>query len=222
MFGPRLPTRADGFGTRTMGGLHQAGSSSCLQVVVTQQPKWSSQRTVLRYGRPPASTSTARDHPQADGRSRRRCPPQQPQPEADWHGTPAVEHVRVGGSGCQGDSGGDMRRMQLSLRAEVQREFSQSHVCSALSLIDLLRLALASDDAALGSAAASVNSRRLAELLRSTCHDELVRAALGRVQSTLCRMQMLKYRRLSCDCVTRSRSPMCLRRTAWSKVAHGS
>ena len=149
----------------------------------------------------------ARDHPQAGGRSRRRCPPQQPQPEADWHGTPAVEHARVGGSGCQGDSGGDMRRMQLSLRAECQRKFSQSHVCSALSLIDLLRLALASDDAALGSAAASVNSRRLAELLRSTCHDELVRAALGRMQSTLCRMQMLKYRRLSCDCVTRSRSP---------------
>ena len=63
---------------------------------------------------------------------------------------------------------------------------------------DLLGLAIASDDAALGSAAASVKSRRLAELLRSTCLDELARAALGRMQSTLCRMQMLKYRRLSC------------------------
>ena len=60
-----------------------------------------SQRTVLRYGCHPASTSTARDHPQAGGRSRRRCPPQQPQPEADWHGAPAVEHARVGGSGIE-------------------------------------------------------------------------------------------------------------------------
>ena len=68
-----------------------------------------SQRTVLRYGCHPASTSTARDHPQAGGRSRRRCPPQQPQPEADWHGAPAVEHAPkfpvVGAAGADTDGG---------------------------------------------------------------------------------------------------------------------